>query len=157
MSSTRSPLSHPGGAYMSISSRLYYKIEYGGLKGYTTLVQREKCIRRRDAPFASILLTYPFPKQALVFTCLQSKSFENTVGKGEIARYEQFLLFPQCFQSVWRTFCHCRKVQNCRLQTLSIWKSLKFVVWERVKFQTAITQQFILFFSHGFLSCQRPK
>ena len=22
---------------------------------------------------------------------------ENTVGKGEIARYEQFLLFPQCF------------------------------------------------------------
>ena len=23
---------------------------------------------------------------------------ENIVGKGEIARYEQFLLFPQCFQ-----------------------------------------------------------
>ena len=23
---------------------------------------------------------------------------ENTVGKGETARYEQFLLFPQCFQ-----------------------------------------------------------
>ena len=27
-----------------------------------------------------------------------SKSVENTVGKGEIARYEQFLLLPQCFQ-----------------------------------------------------------
>ena len=27
-----------------------------------------------------------------------SKRIENTVGKGEIARYEQFLLFPQCFQ-----------------------------------------------------------
>ena len=27
-----------------------------------------------------------------------SKQLENTVGKGEIARYEQFLLFPQCFQ-----------------------------------------------------------
>ena len=26
------------------------------------------------------------------------KQAENTVGKGEIARYEQFLLFPQCFQ-----------------------------------------------------------
>ena len=26
-----------------------------------------------------------------------SKRIENTVGKGEIARYEQFLLFPQCF------------------------------------------------------------
>ena len=23
---------------------------------------------------------------------------ENIVGKGEIGRYEQFLLFPQCFQ-----------------------------------------------------------
>ena len=28
-----------------------------------------------------------------------SKSVGNTVGKGEIARYEQFLLFRQCFKS----------------------------------------------------------
>ena len=28
----------------------------------------------------------------------ERSSVENTVGKGEIARYEQFLLFPQCFQ-----------------------------------------------------------
>ena len=35
------------------------------------------------------------------FTCLQYKSFENTVGKEEIARNEQFLLFPQCFLPVW--------------------------------------------------------
>ena len=27
-----------------------------------------------------------------------SKGLENTVGKREIARYEQFLLFPHCFQ-----------------------------------------------------------
>ena len=27
-----------------------------------------------------------------------SKGVENTVGKGEIARNEQFLLFPPCFQ-----------------------------------------------------------
>ena len=27
-----------------------------------------------------------------------SEWLENTVGKGEIARYGQFLLFPQCFQ-----------------------------------------------------------
>ena len=27
-----------------------------------------------------------------------SKRVGNTVGKGEIARYEQFLLFPQYFQ-----------------------------------------------------------
>ena len=43
------------------------------------------------------VIVLPFPKQALVFTCLQFKSFENTVGKGEIARHKQFLPFPQCF------------------------------------------------------------
>ena len=30
-----------------------------------------------------------------------SKSSENTLGKGEIARYEQFLIFPQCFQKTY--------------------------------------------------------
>ena len=45
---------------------------------------------------------------------------------------EQFLLFPECFLPVWRTFCHLHQNQNCRLQTLSVWKSLKFVVCERV-------------------------
>ena len=30
-----------------------------------------------------------------------SKWVENTVGKGEIAHYEQFLLFPQCFQKAY--------------------------------------------------------
>ena len=43
-----------------------------------------------------------FPKQALVFMCLQYKSFEITVGKREIARNKQFLLFPQCFLPFWR-------------------------------------------------------
>ena len=29
-----------------------------------------------------------------------SDTVENIVGKGEIARYEQFLLFPQCFRKL---------------------------------------------------------
>ena len=29
------------------------------------------------------------------------KREENTVGKGEIARYEEFLLFPHCFQKAF--------------------------------------------------------
>ena len=32
---------------------------------------------------------------------LFTKQVENTVGKGEIARYEQFLLFSQCFQKTF--------------------------------------------------------
>ena len=45
------------------------------------------------------------------FDAPENKPFENTVGKGEIAHNKPFLLFLQCF-----------------LQTLSVWKSLKFVV-----------------------------
>ena len=60
-------------------------------------------------------------------------SFENIVGKGEIARNEQFLLFPWYFLPVSKTFCHFHQIWHCCLQTLSVWKSLKFVVLERFK------------------------
>ena len=97
----------------------------------------------------------PFPKQAQGFTCLQYKTFENTGGKGEIAPDEQFLLFPQCFLPIWRTFCHSHQMLNYRLQTLSAWNSLKFVVWERVKQQfqipLAIETSNALSFSHYWI------
>ena len=45
---------------------------------------------------------------------------ENTGGKGEIARYKQFLLFPQCFQKTC-TGKGLTKGQNFRfVQTESI-------------------------------------
>ena len=62
--------------------------------------------------------------------CLHCKSFENNERKGEIACNEQFLLFPQCFLPIWRTVCHFHQTCNCCLQTLSVWKSPKYVVWE---------------------------
>ena len=37
---------------------------------------------------------YPF---TLILTHQQWTAFENIEGKGEIARNEQFLLFPRCF------------------------------------------------------------
>ena len=40
-----------------------------------------------------------------------SKRGENTLEKGEIARYEQFLLFPQCFQKTSKDF-YCRHVKT---------------------------------------------
>ena len=51
--------------------------------------------------------------------CLQYKSFENTLGKGEIARNE-------CFLPFWITLCHCHQIWNCRLQTISVWKTFQF-------------------------------
>ena len=45
----------------------------------------------------------PFPNKPC-FLRVCSKSLKNTVGKGEIARNEQFLLFPPCFLPIWSTF-----------------------------------------------------
>ena len=39
-------------------------------------------------------------EKMLVIIFSLSDWVENIVGKGEIARYEQFLLFPQCFQNL---------------------------------------------------------
>ena len=72
-------------------------------------------------------------KQALVFTCLQYKSFENTVGKGAISPFPtEFSTFLENFLSI---------SSNLKLyKTLSIWKSLQFVVWEKVKMVLDCTQ-----------------
>ena len=40
---------------------------------------------------------------------------ENIVGKGENAGYQNFLLFPQCFQKV--TFSGSLKVRDCAVQS----------------------------------------
>ena len=60
------------------------------------------------------------------------KFFENTVAKGEIARYEQFLLFPLFFLLILKNFLPFSS--NLKLSSANYfsWKSLKFVVWERV-------------------------
>ena len=55
------------------------------------------------------------------------QSFENTVGKGEITRNEQFLLFSQCFLPVWRTFSHFYKKHQIVVCSLSVWRSLKLL------------------------------
>ena len=60
------------------------------------------------------------------------------MGKGEIARNEQFLLFPQCFLPVCRPFFHFHQTLNCRLQTLWVRMSLKCVVWERVNIRALV-------------------
>ena len=65
-----------------------------------------------------------FPKQALIFMCLQYKSLENcTVGKGEFGLYEQFLLFAQCFLSFWITFCHFHHLKLSSANSFSLEES----------------------------------
>ena len=54
-----------------------------------------------------------------------SKQVGNTVGKGEIADYEQFLLFLQCFQ-----------------KACFPWASKGVIVWEWVKLKVTVTLTF---------------
>ena len=79
------------------------------------------------------LFVNPFPHNDIFWRPWETSLLKTLWGKGEIARNEQFLLFPQCFLPVWKIFFHFRQIWNCRLQTLSVWKSLKFVVWWWVK------------------------
>ena len=65
--------------------------------------------------------------------CLRYKSFENTVGKEEIApnnlfsfSHSVFYLFGE-FSAIFNKF----EIVVCKL--FLVWKGLKFVVWERVK------------------------
>ena len=82
-----------------------------------------------------------------------SKWVENTVGKGEIARYEQFLLFPQCFQKacfpgaskgviVWEWV---KSSLNAKILDLTTrFKEIKYLpnnnIWVLTKFKALILQ-----------------
>ena len=43
------------------------------------------------------MVNYPFTPKVLILTQRHQTAFENIVGTGQIARNEQFHLFPQCF------------------------------------------------------------
>ena len=69
-----------------ILASLYNSKFYGLFKTNSTTI-----------PYRFFPLKLTLSKPSPGFKCLQYKSFENTVGKEEIARNEQFLLSPQCF------------------------------------------------------------
>ena len=111
MSRTHSPLSHLDGAFL-----FFYHI-----------FQTVKAINSKLLTLTEHII--PFPNK-LWFLRVCNRSLLKTLGKEEIN--EQFLLFPECFLSILRAFCYFYEIRNCCLQTLSIRKSLEFVVWERV-------------------------
>ena len=70
----------------------------------------------------------------------------------------------RCFLPIWRICYHFLKFENCHQQTLSVWKSLKFVFWETVnrvenilgKGENAGNQHFLLF-PKCFIRCNLPQ
>ena len=45
----------------------------------------------------------PLPNRPLFVRVCSTSSLKTLMKKGEIARHEQLLLFPQCFLRVWRS------------------------------------------------------
>ena len=58
--------------------------------------------------------------------------FRKHGGKRRNCLTEQSLLFPQCFLFIWMDLLPFSSNLKLSSATLSVWKSLKFVVWERV-------------------------
>ena len=73
----------------------------------------------------------PFPSNPW-FLCVCSTRLLITLREKE-KLLTAISLFFQSFLPVWRTFFQFHQTQNYRLQTRSVWKSLNFVIWERVK------------------------
>ena len=47
--------------------------------------------------------------------------------KEKLLVMNNFSFSHKFFLPVWRTFCHIHQSVDCRLQTLSVWKSLEFI------------------------------
>ena len=60
--------------------------------------------------FVQKLCLNPFPNKPWFLRVCSTFFFLKTVGKGENARDEQFLLFQQCFLPIWRAVCHFHQI-----------------------------------------------
>ena len=84
-----------------IGNKVFHSILYVLYLNYKSVVNKgSNCTH---AKYLLFLRNYPLQIRCQKHgqTGIQlSDCVENIVGKGEIARYEQFLRFPQCFQKL---------------------------------------------------------
>ena len=83
--------------------------------------------------FITVIKINPFPNKPwflrVCSTCLLKTLWE----KEKLLVTSNFSFSHSVFYLYEELFFHFRQIWNCRLQTLSVWKSRKFVIWERVK------------------------
>ena len=74
----------------------------------------------------------PFPNKPW-FSHVCNRSLLKTLeGKRRNWSQQGISPFAGVFSTLLKNFLPFSSNLNCRLQTLSVWKSLKFVVWEKV-------------------------
>ena len=67
------------------------------------------------------------------FTCMQYCLLKNTVGKGKSLVTSDLSFFHIVFYILVQPLAIFIIFENCRWQILSVWKSMKLVVWEKIK------------------------
>ena len=79
-----------------------------------------------------VIFSYPSQTRPGVYEPVV-KVLKTLLEKEKLLVRSNFFLFQQCFLSFGTNFHHFYQTQNCRLQTISFWKSLIFVVGKRLK------------------------
>ena len=75
----------------------------------------------------------PFPNKPWFLRVCPTSFLKTLWEKEKLLVTSNFSFSHSVFYPFEWTFSQFHQTGNCRLQTLSVWQSLKFVVWERVK------------------------
>ena len=75
----------------------------------------------------------PFPNKPWFLRVCSTSLLKTLWEKVKLHMMSNFSFCHSVFYLFEELFCYFCQLWNCRLQTLSVWKSLKCVVWERVK------------------------
>ena len=71
----------------------------------------------------------PFPHNDTCWRPWETSLLKTLWEKAKLLITSNFSFSHIIFYPFGLTFCHFCQIWNCGLQTLSVWKSLKFVVW----------------------------
>ena len=94
----------------------------------------------------------PFPNKPWFLRVCSTNLLKTLREKEKPLVTSNFSFFLNVFLPIWRTFRHFHQTQNCRLQTLSVWKSLKCFVWKGLRhYQYFRYFKFYCYGNQGFL------
>ena len=104
------------------------------MKVYPYTVKDVKMIAMENAKFETVIFKiqsciycWTLSQNKPLFLFVRSTSLLKTLWeKEEIDHNKQVLLLLRCFLPFWRTFCCFHEIQIFYLQTLLVWKSIKF-------------------------------
>ena len=72
-----------------------------------------------------------FPNKPWFLRVCSTSLLKSLWEKEKLLIWSNFSFSHSVIYPFRRTLCHFHQLQNCGLQNLSVWKSLKFVVWEK--------------------------